>query len=291
MKPSASLLEQLGRSKILPVDARPSLGAGERLSKNRGAGMEFLDYRPYQNGDDTRHLDPHLYARTGEYFLRQYARTQQLPITIFIDLSPSVTASSADKAGLAREIAQVFGFVALAGGDGIQLAVPTADGLKLSPRWQGIARVDQFFDWIASEPSTGAIDLSEHLDILRARIPANGLIIAISDWWDKGIETPLQALATVGQELIAIQVLAAEEIDPSLNGIGLFTFKDAESGAEIELTLDAEVVAQYQAIFEARQSRLRDIFSSQNWHFIPVSTLDNTSYFFTRTLRAKGIIS
>jgi hypothetical protein len=80
MIPSPRLLTSLMRSRLLVRRARATIGVGERRSRSKGSGMEFIDYREYHPGDDVRHLDPHLYARTGGYFVRQHAVYQQLPI-------------------------------------------------------------------------------------------------------------------------------------------------------------------------------------------------------------------
>ena len=90
MTPSPRLLQSLQRSRVLVRSAKATVGVGERRSNAKGSGMEFLDYREYQPGDDVRHLDPHLFARTGGHYVRQYAVYQQLPITIIVDGSASM---------------------------------------------------------------------------------------------------------------------------------------------------------------------------------------------------------
>src|SRR5207302_1394616 len=78
------------RSRLLVRSAKATVGIGERRSSAKGSGMEFLDYREYQPGDDVRHLDPHLFARTGTHYVRQYSVYQQLPIAIIVDGSASM---------------------------------------------------------------------------------------------------------------------------------------------------------------------------------------------------------
>ena len=242
---------------MLPVQARPSIGAGERLSRNRGPGMEFLDYRPYQEGDDTRHLDPYLYARTGDFVLRQYARTQQLPVTVVLDLSGSMAAARDGKLERAKEISQVLGFVALAGGDRVQIVVPSSDGLRFSDRWHGAARADFLFDWVAKQPTGKHVDFSGQLADLRQHLPSRGLVVVISDWWDENTAPALEGLFAADQEVLAIQVLSEAEIDPSALGQGVVTMEDAESGDEIELAVDADLINRYRDLFTARQDSLR----------------------------------
>ena len=96
MTPSPRLLQSLQRSRVLVRSAKATVGVGERRSNAKGSGMEFLDYREYQPGDDVRHLDPHLFARTGGHYVRQYAVYQQLPITIIVDGSASMNFSESN---------------------------------------------------------------------------------------------------------------------------------------------------------------------------------------------------
>lgn len=291
MRPSSALLERLTTSRLLPAHAQPSIGTGERRSRRKGPGMEFIDHRPYRAGDDTRHLDPHLYARTGEYVVREYALNQQLPVTIALDLSGSMTAGKGEKLDSARVIAQLFGFAALAGGDRVQVAVPTPMGNKVSPRWHGAARADLMFDWIAREPDAGHTHFSQSLRDLRENLPAHGLLIAISDWWDGEASPVLDTLFAAGQEVLAIQVLTPHEIDPAGMDTGVVTIEDAETGEEIELTIDAGLLNRYRKLFAIRQEELRSLFGGKHWHFVTVSTQDDLNQLFTRTLRAKGILS
>lgn len=291
MRPSAALLERLTISRLLPAHAQPSIGTGERRSRRKGPGMEFVDHRPYRAGDDTRHLDPHLYARTGEYMVREYALNQQLPVTIALDLSGSMAAGKGEKLDRARAIAQLLGFTALAGGDRVQVAVATPAGNKLSPRWHGAARADPMFDWIAREPVTERGDFTAGLRDLRPELPANGLLIAISDWWDGDPGPVLDTLMAAGQEVLAIQVLSPREIDPAGMDNGVVTIEDAETGEEIELAIDAGLLGRYRRLFAARQDELRSLFNGKHWHFITVSTDDDLNRLFTRTLRAQGVLS
>ena len=291
MRPPSALLERLTTSRLLPAFAQPSVGTGERRSRRKGPGMEFIDHRPYQTGDDTRHLDPHLYARTGDFVMREYSLNQQLPVTIVLDLSGSMAAGHGEKSGHAKLIAQLLGFAALAGGDRVQIIVPGDKGNKFSPRWHGAARADMMFDWIAREPAAGRSDFGEALRSVRRDLPSHGLVIAISDWWDGEISPVLDILFSAGHEILAVQVLTPQEIDQAGIETGIVTMEDAETGVELELAIDAGLLSRYRKLFAARQEEMRGLFNSRHWHFVTVSTDDDISQLFTRTLRAQGVLS
>jgi uncharacterized protein (DUF58 family) len=113
--PSPRLLQSLRRSRLLVRSAKATTGIGERRSKAKGSGLEFLDYREYQPGDDVRHLDPHLFVRTGAHYVRQYAVYQQLPITIIVDGSASMNFSTPSKFDVAVGVASALAFIGLSG--------------------------------------------------------------------------------------------------------------------------------------------------------------------------------
>ena len=67
--------------------------------------------------------------------------------------------------------------------------------------------------------------------------------------------------------------------------------EDAETGEELELAIDAGLLSRYRKLFAARQEEMRGLFNSKHWHFVTVSTDDDISQLFTRTLRAQGVLS
>ncbi len=290
-QPPASLLDRLSTSRLMPVRALPSAGIGERQSRQKGAGMEFIDHRPYHEGDDIRHLDPHVMARTGDPVIREYAQSRQLPVTVLLDLSESMIAREGAKHRLATQIAQVLGYVALAAGDRVQVVVTSGNGLIWSPRWQGGARAEALFGWIDEQILGGAASFADALRQVPEHLPARGLLILISDWWDRGIRERLDALDVAGQDVIAVQVLAAHERSPELIGRGVVMLRDAESEEEAEVEINEPTLRRYAALLEAWQGELRDFFAARQWQFFALDTRDDLTEFCMRTLRARGVLS
>lgn len=288
MRPPAALLDALMTSRIQPSLAQPTTGMGERRSRQKGAGMEFVDHRPYHEGDDTRHLDINVLARSGETMIRQYAQMRQLPVTILLDTSGSMGGAGSAKATAARRIAQVLGFVGLSAGDRVQVVVP---GCAPSPRWQGGARVDDLFAFVAQAPAGGAEGIAGALDAAVGAGQVPGLVIVVSDWWDAGLPAALDRAQAAGQEILAVQVLDEAERDPERLGAGLVTLQDAETGEEIELRLDPATLTGYRAALAAWQEELAGACRQRQWHFFSLGAEEDLSDFFLRRLRAQGVLS
>jgi len=64
--------------------------AGEYRSAFRGRGMEFEEVRPYVPGDDVRHIDWNVTARTGLPHIKEYREERELTLQLVLDVSGSV---------------------------------------------------------------------------------------------------------------------------------------------------------------------------------------------------------
>src|SRR5215472_15900821 len=64
--------------------------SGLHRSPFTGFSTEFAEYRQYMPGDDLRHLDWRLLARTDRYFIRKYRADTNVQCHILIDASASM---------------------------------------------------------------------------------------------------------------------------------------------------------------------------------------------------------
>src|SRR5438093_3089938 len=115
------LLRRLEQFQLLAARRTKSSAKGERRSRARGQSVEFADHRTYTPGDDFRYLDWNLFGRLDRLFLKLYEEERELPVTIFLDASESMTFGSPRKFDFARQIAAAIGYVALCGFDRVSV--------------------------------------------------------------------------------------------------------------------------------------------------------------------------
>ncbi len=290
MKPSPALLGKLGRSKLVTRWAAASVGVGERRSREKGAGMEFADHREYQPGDDIRHLDPHLYARFGQTFIRQYEVYKQLPITILIDASRSMDYGEPKKFDYAQNIAALLGFVGLAGGDQVQYVVGSGGVVHRSPRYHGATRAQQMFNWLSGQKTEATGEFGPTLRAATNGLVGRGLLIILSDWWEEELDAELALLAASGQEVWGVQVVAPEEIEPGLLGDGEVRFVDIESGHEVELAVDKLTLDRYRDSFKAWRDQIQSVLNRSHGHYLLVPTDRDPDRLFMEEWRHRGLI-
>lgn len=67
-----------------------AIRAGNHLSKLRGRGMDFAEVRNYQAGDEIRHMEWRVTARTGRPHVKIYQEERERPVVILADFNPSM---------------------------------------------------------------------------------------------------------------------------------------------------------------------------------------------------------
>ena len=63
---------------------------GSSRSQRFGSSMDFSDFREYHPGDDVRHIDWNVYARTEKIYIKRFLDEQEMRVHIMIDSSKSM---------------------------------------------------------------------------------------------------------------------------------------------------------------------------------------------------------
>ena len=110
-------LKQLKRLHIQAGRRVDSPFAGEYRSAFRGHGMEFEEVRPYVPGDDVRHIDWNVTARTDVPHVKEFREERELCLQLVLDVSASVNFGSGGSDGKTDkrlQIARLAGALAYA---------------------------------------------------------------------------------------------------------------------------------------------------------------------------------
>jgi len=288
--PPPHLLQNLARSRLLVSRAVASVGVGERRSNAKGAGMEFAAHREYAPGDDLRHLDTHVLARTGQYYMRQYEVHMQLPVTILVDGSRSMGQGMPSKLDTAKWLANILGFVALAGGDRARIGFWDGLRLEFSPFYQGANRVQRLFLWVASRQTASTGSFKEAFLPAAESMPSRSLVILLSDWWVEDFEADIKRLGANDRELWALQIVSREELDPTLLGQGDLRLIDSESGDEVEFSLDALSATSYRRTVDEWCDRLRRRVLELQGRYLLIRTDDVLEKIVWQDMRRLGMV-
>jgi uncharacterized protein (DUF58 family) len=111
---TADELKELRRLHVQFGRRVDSVFLGDYRSAVRGRGMEFEEVRGYVPGDDIRHIDWNVTARSGEPFIKVFREERQNTLILAVDVSGSTRVGG----GIAErrlQLARIAGGLAYAG--------------------------------------------------------------------------------------------------------------------------------------------------------------------------------
>lgn len=251
-------LAALGRVEIIARNVVDGFMTGLHRSPRKGFSVEFAEFRPYQPGDDLRHVDWKVAARNDRLVVKQYEEETNLRATLVLDVSRSMAWSGAAMGAVARSapaapltklayaeiVAAALSLILLRQRDAVGLirfdeSVRTA----LPPR----AHHDQWRRIITAlaQPGAGrASSAPAALEQAARLLHRRGMVVLVSDLLMDMEETirALRALRAAGHDVTVLHILDPDERDLPVDGELLFV--DPESAAEVPATV-ADVRAAY----------------------------------------------
>lgn len=280
------LLRSLDR--IALPSRRPVVGtAGQRRSRRPGSSVEFADFRSYVPGDDFRRVDWNAYARLDKLVLRLYAGEEDVCVTCWVDVSASMEWGRPLKSRCARAIAGALAYCALTSYDraavtGFAQAVTARSGAV-----RGHAAAPRLWTLLDSMPAGGETDFTVVARSAR-RLPC-GISVIVSDFLTES--DPARAVAALReahQDVVLVQVLAPQELHPEVRGD--VRLRDVETGAHVEVTATAGVIAAYRAALDEHTSRLRHVAAAHGAAFAQVDSGTPLSDILLGKLRREGVL-
>jgi uncharacterized protein (DUF58 family) len=212
--------------------------AGLHRSPDFGFSQEFAEYRAYTPGDDLRHVDWNLFARTERCYLKRYRGETNSQLTILLDASNSMqfTSGPPPKIDYARFIAASLFYLAIRNQrDAAGLIVfddEVRDYIRPSTRPGQLARL--FAALEVAEPRART-DYAKPLGHFQSFLHRRGIVILISDFYEDP-ETIVRAVAPLrfhGNEVVLFHILDPQEIRPQLKGTSLLVDLETERRIEV----------------------------------------------------------
>lgn len=238
--PAGDLVPPAVRARLKDIQLRArhaagQQGFGQHRSSNRGAGLEFAQYRAYEPGDELRQVDWKLYARSDRFFVREAERDSPLDAWLLVDTSASMAQEDAARPGwsrldAARALAACVIELALRQGDRFGLAAIGDAGLRVVGIGAGPRQRDRCLLELHGLQAAGTCPDPDRLRPLWEHVGARSLAILLSDTFDDGMVELAERLAATRREVLNVQILTAEERDFPFHGG--HRFRDPETGEE-----------------------------------------------------------
>jgi uncharacterized protein (DUF58 family) len=215
-----------------------SFVAGLHRSPDSGFSQEFTEYRAYAPGDDLRHVDWNLFARTERCYLKRYRGETNTQLTVLLDASNSMqyTSGPPKKMDYARYLVASLFYLAIRNQrDAAGLIVfddEVREYIRPSTRPGQLTRL--FAGLERAEPRART-DFGKPLTHFQNFLHRRGIVIVISDFYEDP-ETIVGAIAPLrshGHEVVLFHILDPQEIQPLLKGSAILV--DLETDQKIEV--------------------------------------------------------
>lgn len=195
--------------------------AGLHRSPDFGFSQEFAEYRAYAEGDDLRHVDWNVFARTDRCYLKRYRGETNSQLLILLDTSASMGFGSqaVHKLDYARFVAASLCYLANEQRDAAGLIVFDEDVQNYivpSTRQGQLFRLLHAIEK-AEAGETRKTDFAKPFAHFQNFLHRRGLVVMLSDFYaapDEIIRT-VEPIRFRGNDVILFHLLDPQELDPN----------------------------------------------------------------------------
>ena len=190
---------------------------GLNRSPYHGFSVEFTEYRQYTQGDDLRHLDWRLFARTDRYYIKRFEDETNLRCLLLLDASKSMNFGSVGytKSEYARTLAATLAYFLSMQRDAVGLATFASEIEDFIPPRYRSGHLRRLLVSLEKEAEGSSTHLARPLIQIAERLNKRGMLVLISDLLAplETLETSLGSLTVRGQDVIVFHILDPEELN------------------------------------------------------------------------------
>lgn len=260
-----------------------SIQPGGYRSRRKGRGMDFAEVRHYQAGDEIRHMEWRITAKTGKPHIKLYEEERERPVVLVVDFNPSMYfgTRTAFKSYVAAELAALIAWQANGVGDKVGALIYASDTHhEITPKSREagvlplLALLHQYSsNYQKQQEKNKQETMTEAFIRLRHVIKPGSLIVLISDFYTLHYPA-IQQLSRLKQhnELLAYHITDPLEVEAPPPGI--YPITDGLSRLNMN-TLDKKFAQNYSEHCTERLQYIKDNFKKLAIPYIQVMTSTN----------------
>ncbi len=270
--------QKLARIKNLQFIARAVVEgyvSGLHRSPFKGFSAEFAEYREYLPGDDLKHFDWKVFARSDKRYVKQYEEETNLTCTLLLDASGSMLFGSdgLTKFDYGSFLVAALTYLMILQRDQVGLVVFDEQVRKRIPPSNSPAHMKNILEELERTEPGGETGIAASLHSVAESTRRRGLVIVISDLIDDqdAVMNALSHFRHDRSEVVVFNVFDTAERDLPYDG--LIDFVDLETNRKMQVR--ADVVRQdYRSKFEGFVQHYRQACAASrvDYQFVTTDT-------------------
>lgn len=230
-------LARLGDLQLIARTVVEGYVSGLHKSPFKGHSNEFAAYRQYMPGDDLKHFDWKVYARTDKKYVREYEEETNMTCTLLLDCSASMGYGSSDliKFDYGCCLCAALTYMMIHQHDRVGLAAfDTAIKERFPPR-SNPSHMRFLLNRLEELHPSGETGMADALHPIASSLDKRGLIILISDLLDDqdAVINALQHFRHDRHEVVVFNLFDPAEIKFPFEGLS--EFRDVETNSKMQV--------------------------------------------------------
>ena len=248
--------------------------SGQHKSPFHGFSVEFAEHREYSPGDDLKHLDWKVFAKSDRFYIKQYEEETNLRSYILLDTSESMkyaSPGSISKLEYASYIAASLSYLLIRQQDSIGMVLFDNRIKRYIPASASPAHLRLLLHELSGIVPEQRTETGLLFHELAERIKRKGLIVILSDLFDdpQKLLSGLQHFRYLRHEVIVFQIL--DDFETKFPFDSMTQFEGYEGWQELicdPRSLRKGYLEEYQAFSDKMKRGCRN----NKIDFVPIST-------------------
>ena len=282
------------------------LMSGNHVSHFKGRGMDYMESRIYQAGDDIRNMDWRVTARTGQPHIKLFQEERQRPVMIMLDYNPGMFFASQGrfKSVVASQAAALLAWSALNNGDRVGGLIINHGHTEIADKvgkkgilalLHAIEKHSDPHEYLQAQSLTPskaneAERFSEGLQRLVRLSRPGSLVFILSDFYQLD-NASIKQLSLLKQHRDCVLIRLSDPLESTPPPANRYTVSNGEHQAVIN-TANQQQAEHYQQWFGSHHQQLRDVAHKLAMPLIELSSaqspLDTLRKHFTSRSRVKA---
>lgn len=267
------VLTRIGNLELLARTVVDGFLNGIHKAPYLGLSMDFAQHRPYVPGDDIRHLDWRLFARTDRYYIKQYEAETNTDLVALLDVSDSMDWTSDDarptKLDYGRFLAASLLYLSRRQRDRVGCTTFDHDPIERIPA--SARNLDLSLMALERSVARGPGDLKNAMYEVSSGLRKRGIVLLVSDLYEDvdDVVAAIRYLTSRKQDVMVFHVLDPGERElPTGDAV---SFEDAETGEQVPV-IPTKLREGYARVIGDHVEALRKAMVKERVDFVPVDT-------------------